>query len=97
MSVNKEQTEILHKWFNSYIDMYNEVINFFNKNYIYDYVRNLKIIYDENKTLYMDIKNLKNEIKLLLKHKNKLYSDYNKIIKNGKKINKSLVSNKNKN
>ena len=32
----------------------------------------------------------------LLKHKNKLYSDYNKIIKSGKKINKSLVSNKNK-
>ncbi len=44
--------------------MYNEVINFFNKNYIYDYVRNLKIIYDENKTLYSGI-NLKNEIKLL--------------------------------
>ena len=58
MSVNKEQTEILHKWFNSYIDMYNKVIIFFNKNYIYDYVRNLKIIYDENKTLYSGI-NLK--------------------------------------
>jgi transposase len=97
MSINQNQFDILHKWFNSYIDMYNEVINFFNKNYIYDHVRNLKIIYNENKTLYIDMKNSQNEIKLLLKQKKKLNLDYDKLIKNGKKKNKSLVLNKNKN
>ena len=91
MTIDQKQHDILHKWFNSYIDMYNEVINFFNKNYIYDHIRNLKIIYDENKTLYLDMNNAQKEINLLLKQKKKLNSDYNKLIKNGKKKNKSLV------
>ena len=69
MIVNKSQYLILHKWFNSYIDMYNEVIKFYIKNYIYDDVRNLKIIYDENKLLYLEMIASKNEIGLLLKKK----------------------------
>ena len=65
--------------------IYNEIINFFNKNYIYNHIRNLKIIYDENKKLYLDINMSQKEIKLLLKQKKKLNSDYDKLIKNGKK------------
>ncbi len=95
ISINQTQFDILHKWFNSYIDMYNEVIGFFNKKYIYDHIRNLKIIYDENKTLYIDMTKSQKEIKLLLKQKKKLNSDYDKLIKNGKKKNKSLVLKKN--
>ena len=69
MNVNQLQSSILHKWFNSYISMYNEVIKFYVKNNIYDDVKNLKIIYDDNKVLYLDILTLKNELKSLLKHK----------------------------
>ena len=66
MNVNQLQSSILHKWFNSYISMYNEVIKFYVKNNIYDDVKNLKIIYDDNKVLYFDIMTSKNELKLLL-------------------------------
>ena len=90
MNVNQLQSSILHKWFNSYISMYNEVIKFYVKNNIYDDVRNLKIIYDDNKVLYLDIMTSKNELKLLLKQKKKLNIDYDKILK--KKINKSIMS-----
>ena len=93
MNVNKEQTEILHKWFDSYIDMYNKVIHFFNKNYIYDDIRNFKIIKNDNKILYLDIMNSKNELNILLKQKKKINSEFNKIIKNNNKT-KSVISNK---
>jgi putative transposase len=96
MNVNKEQTEILHKWFDSYIDMYNEVIHFFNKNYIYDDIRNLKIIKNDNKILFLDIMASKNELNTLLKQKNKINSEFNKIVKKNKnnKKNKFIISNK---
>jgi putative transposase len=71
--------------------MYNEVINFFNKNYIYDDVRNLKIICDENKTFFTDVIKSKKEIELLLEQKKKLNSDYNKLIKSKEKKNKSSI------
>ena len=35
MVVDETQSCILQKWFNSYIDMYNEVIKHYIKNYIY--------------------------------------------------------------
>ena len=92
MNVNQLQSSILHKWFNSYIDMYNKVINFYIKNNIYDDVRNLKFIYDENKFLYLDMMGSKNEMKLLLKLKKKLNIDYDKILKK----NKTLKEDKNK-
>ena len=77
MVVDETQSYILQKWFNSYIDMYNEVIKHYIKNYIYDDVRNLKIIYDENKDLFLDTMKTKNDFSLLLKQKRKLNSDYN--------------------
>lgn len=89
MSINKQQYDILHKWFNSYIDMYNEVIKFFNKNHISDNIKNLKIIYDDNKFLYLDMMKSKNELKPLVKQKKKLNNDYGKLIK--KKINNDLI------
>lgn len=95
MYVNNNQASILHKWFDSYIDMYNVVIRFFIKNNIYDDVRNLKIIYDDNKDLYFDMTSIKKEIKLLLTHKKKLNTDYNKILKK-KKTNKLIKSKNNK-
>lgn len=95
MHVNNIQSLILHKWFDSYIDMYNIAIKFFVKNYIYDDVRNLKNIYDENKLLYLDLTESKNKIKLLSKQKKKLSIEYNKILK--KKKNKAIkVIDKNK-
>lgn len=84
MHVNNIQSLILHKWFDSYIDMYNIAIKFFVKNYIYDDVRNLKNIYDENKLLYLDLTESKNKIKLLSKQKKKLSIEYNKILKKKK-------------
>lgn len=90
VSINQQQFDILHKWFIAYIDMYNEVINFFNKRYIYNDIRNLKIIYDENKDLYNDMNKSKSELKLLLKQKKKLNNDYNKLIK--KKTNKIKIN-----
>ena len=83
--VDETQSCILQKWFNSYIDMYNEVIKHYIKNYIYDDVRNLKIIYDENKDLFLDTMKKKNDLSLLLKQKRKLNSDYNKTLKNKNK------------
>lgn len=94
ISVNNKQSEILNKWFDSYIDMYNETIHFFIKTHIYDDIRNLKIINDDTKSLYIDMMKTKNELASLLKHKKKLNTDYNKILK--KKKNKSTASNKNK-
>jgi len=85
MVVDETQSCILQKWFNSYIDMYNEVIKHYIKNYIYDDVRNLKIIYDENKDLFLDTMKTKNDLSLLLKQKRKLNSDYNKTLKNKNK------------
>lgn len=96
MYVNNNQTYILNKWFDSYVDMYNVVIRFFIKNNIYDDVRNLKIIYNDNKDLYLDITSVKKEIKLLQTQKKKLINDYNKILRK-KKTNKSTKISKIKN
>jgi hypothetical protein len=96
MSVTNVQATILQKWLTSYIDMYNIVIRFFIKSYIYDKIRNLKIIYDENKILYFDMIESNKELKSLQKQRKKLNTDYNKLIKNGKKKNKLLVNIKNK-
>ena len=94
MNVNTYQANILHDWFNSYISMYNEVIKFYIKKNIYDDIRNLKIIYDDNKILYKFLKSIESEIKLLIKQKNKLNIDYKKIFKKNKKskkINKEKI------
>lgn len=89
--VDQKQSDILQIWFKSYIDMFNQVIRFFTKNYIYDDVRNLKIIYDDTKLLYFDSIKIKNEMDVLLKQKKKLNNEYNRLLK--KKKNKSLVNN----
>ena len=89
MSVNNKQYEILNKWFDSYVDMYNETIHFFIKTYVYDDIRNLKIINDDTNLLYNDVMKIKNELASLLKQKKKLNTDYNKILKKKRK-NKSF-------
>lgn len=93
ISVTEKQSKILNKWFDSYIDMYNETIRFFIKTHIYDDIRNLKIINNNTKSSYIEMIKTKNELKLLLKQKKKLNTEYDKILK---KKNKSIVSNKNK-
>lgn len=89
MSINEKQSDIIHKWFDSYIDMYNEVIHFFIKSHIYDDIRNLKIIKDDTKVLYLDMIEIQKEIKTPLKLKKKLNSEYDKLIQKRKIKNKA--------
>ena len=89
MSINEKQSDILHKWFDSYIDMYNKVIHFFIKSHIYDDIRNLKIIKDDTKVLYLDMIETQKEIKTPLKLKKKLNSEYDKLIQKRKINNKA--------
>ena len=89
MSINEKQSDILHKWFDSYIDMYNKVIHFFIKSHIYDDIRNLKIIKDDTKVLYLDVIETQKEIKTPLKLKKKLNFEYDKSIQKRKIKNKA--------
>jgi hypothetical protein len=93
IKTTKSQRNILNKWFNSYIEMYNETIKHYKNIKINKHIKNYKDLQHKNIELFKQIKELKTSKNELLKLKNKNIKTINKVIKKRKnEINKNIIN-----
>jgi IS605 OrfB family transposase len=85
--VNQNQHNLLQKWLNSYIQMYNVVIHYFKNYRTMDFIKNYKIIHDEYKEIQSSFNKTKQQRTLLIKNKNKQLKLYNDLLKKNKNNN----------
>lgn len=92
--VNDKQKNLLHNWFNSYIDMFNVVIHYFKNIRTMNAIKKFKLINDEFKSIYKSYKETEMKRKGLIKDKNKLVKSFESLI--NKKIKKITKEGKDK-